>query len=289
MSTVRALIISMRPKQWTKNLVVFAPLIFSHELAEPGRFLAAAAAFASLCLVSGAVYLLNDVIDAERDRVHAKKCRRPIARGDLSEAAALSSGAVAAVGGLAIAFVVAPEVFASVLAYLALQVAYTLWLKHWVLLDAFSISGGFVLRATAGAYAVGTSLSPWLYAAVSLLALFLAFGKRRHELLLLDTEAVAHRPALEQYSPQLLDALLSSVTAATVVTYSMYSFSSQTAQAAPGLMYTVPFVMFGLFRYLYLIYSRNMGGNPEEILLTDWPLIAAILLWLAASVAALYV
>lgn len=288
MRAARAILVSMRPKQWTKNLLVFAPLIFSHELVEVPMLVQAALTFVAFCLASGAVYLVNDVLDAERDRLHAKKCTRPVARGDISERAAFTAAVLAALAALVLVYGVGLPVLLATLGYLALQVVYTLRLKHEVLLDAFSISAGFVLRALAGALAVGSALSPWLYSAVSLLALFLAFGKRRHELLLLDSEALAHRPSLKSYSERLLDALLSSVTAATIVTYAVYSFSSETAQLAPRLIYTVPFVAFGMFRYLYLIYNENLGGNPEEILLSDAPLIIAIVLWLATAVIALY-
>lgn len=284
-----ALIKSMRPRQWTKNLLVFTPLIFSRELAHMDMLGRAAIVFALFCLLSGAVYLLNDVVDVERDRLHAKKCLRPLARGDISKQTAVTMSILIGMASLGIAAAVSWQVLAISVAYAALQVGYTLRLKHEVLLDAFAISGGFVLRAAAGAVAVGASISPWLYSSVSLLALFLAFGKRRHELLMLDEEAFAHRPALALYNAPLLDALLSSVTAATIVTYSLYSISSETAQAAPSLMFTVPFVAFGVFRCLYLIYSRNLGGNPEEILLTDVPIMVDIALWLAVSLAVLYV
>lgn len=288
MRLASAIFFSMRPRQWTKNLLVFAPLVFSHELVDESMIVAASIVFAAFCLLAGSVYVLNDVLDAERDRMHAKKCERPIARGDVSKRAALlASGAIGTLA-VCIAYIADPVVGILALGYVLLQIAYTLRIKHEVILDAFAISAGFVLRVAAGAAAVGAEFSPWLYSAVSLLALFLAFGKRRHELLLLDVEAFAHRPALKAYSAPLLDALLSSVTAATIVTYAMYSFSSETAQAAPALIFTVPFVAYGVFRYLFLIYSRNLGGNPEEILLTDVPIITSVILWLGTVVFALY-
>jgi len=245
--------------------------------------------FVAFCLLSGSVYLVNDIVDLERDKAHAKKCKRPIACGAVSPSHAGILAAMILVLALAASAWVNLGVLAAAVAYVLLQVLYTFWLKHQVLLDVFAIAAGFVLRTLAGALAIGLALSPWLYAAVTLLALFLGFGKRRHELLLLDEEAFSHRPALKHYSAPLLDALLSSVTAATIVTYAIYSFSSETAQESVGLFLTVPFVMYGLFRYLYLIYARNLGGNPEEILLTDAPLITAIVLWLGMVVVSLYV
>jgi len=288
MSTARELLATMRPKQWTKNLIVFAPVIFAGELRDPRALMLSVAAFAVLCVVSGIVYIINDIRDAERDREHVKKRERPIAAGRLSVRAALASllvlvpvAAVAAIAlGVQFALVVA--------AYLVLQIAYTMYLKNQVILDVMTIAAGFVLRAVAGAVVIGTYGSPWLYACAALLALFLGFGKRRHELVELGDGAAGHRFVLTEYSPALLDAMLSTVTSATIVTYALYTFFSSTAQHAHYLMLTVPFVAYGLFRYLYLIHTKNLGGNPEEILLTDRPLIGCILLYLAAVWAALY-
>ena len=289
MSAARALLISMRPKQWTKNLLVFAPLIFAGELLVAQAVLRSIAAFVVFCAVSGATYIANDIHDLERDKVHAKKCKRPIASGALSVSTAGWTAGALVVASLAAAAALGVEFLAVTVAYLVLQIAYSWWLKNEVVLDVMAIAAGFVLRAVAGAAVAGVAISFWLYGAVSLLALFLGFAKRRHELLMLDEEAMSHRPSLEHYGPEFLDALLSSVTAATIVTYAIYTFFSDTAILHPKLFLTVPFVLYGLFRYLYLIYQRNIGGNPEEVLLTDVPLIITIVLWLATSAAALYV
>ncbi len=278
----------MRPRQWTKNLLVFVPLIFAHELADQRMLLLACGTFIVFCLLSGSAYLLNDVLDVERDRRHARKRLRPIAKGDVSAPTALMASGVAGITALGVTYFMTREAAAPVLAYMVLQIAYMLLLKHVAILDAFAVSAGFVLRVAAGSAAIGAEFSSWLYSAVSLLALFLAFGKRRHELLLLEAEASAHRPALQSYSAPLLDALLASVTGATIVTYAIYASLSETAQTAPTLIYTVPFVAYGVFRYLFLIYDRNLGGNPEEILLTDMPIIASVVLWAAAVVCILY-
>ncbi len=289
MSVLRALVASMRPKQWTKNLIVFAPLIFAGELLEPSVVLKTVGAFVVFCIVSGATYIANDIRDIERDKLHAKKCKRPIACGALSVRTATWAAGVLLVVGLAGAAALGVEFLAVTVAYLALQILYSWWIKDQVILDVMAIAVGFVLRALAGAVVAGVSLSYWLYAAVSLLALFLGFAKRRHELVVLDEEARAHRPSLEHYGPQFLDALLSSVTAATIVTYAIYAAFSETAQQNAQVFLTVPFVVYGLFRYLYLIYQKDFGGNPEEVLLTDVPLIVTIVLWLLTAAAALYV
>ncbi len=280
-----ALVRSMRPKQWTKNLIVFAPLIFSGRLGEPEALLAAVLAFVVFCLTAGAVYLVNDVRDIEQDRLHAKKRSRPLAAGALSPAVAIGAAVALLAAALAMAVTLSVTFAVITLGYLALQSAYTFYLKHAVVLDVMSISAGFVLRAAAGAAAVEVSASPWLYMCAALLALFLGFGKRRHELLLLDSKAGEHRSVLADYTPQLLDVLLSTVTAATIIAYSLYTFFSPTGEQHDYLMFTIPFVVYGMFRYVFLMYKRNLGGSPEEILLTDVPLIITILGWLVASAA----
>lgn len=274
---------AMRPRQWTKNLIVFAPLIFAGALTNVVQIRAAVAAFIIFCLASGCVYLVNDLRDLERDRLHEKKRLRPLASGELAPWVAVVS-AVVSLGAAMTAGVMLSSQFAQVLGvYMVLQLAYTFGLKHMVILDVMLIAAGFVVRAAAGAVAVGVTASPWLYMCAALLALFLGFGKRRHELLILQEGARDHRAVLEDYSPELLDVLLSTVAAATVIAYSLYTFFSATAEHNNYLMLTVPFVLYGLFRYVFLMYSRNMGGSPEEILLTDVPLIVTILLWLGTA------
>ncbi len=281
MSTVRALLVSVRPRQWTKNLIVFAPLIFAGRLETPVLVLRSLGAFGVFCLVSAAVYLVNDLVDAERDRLHERKCLRPIAAGELPTLFAAACATAFALLSLGGGFLLGTGFGATALAFLGLQLLYTLVLKNQVLLDVLSISAGFVIRAFAGAVVVGVTGSPWLYLSAALLALFLGLAKRRHELLTLESDACAHRPSLEHYSAPLIDSMLSAITSATIVVYALYTFFSPTGQEHGLLMLTVPFVVYGLFRYLYLIHQRNLGGSPEEILLTDKPLIVNIALWLA--------
>lgn len=279
MSSLAALLRTMRPRQWTKNLILFAPLLFAGVHVDPSMLTKAFGAFAVFCLMSGFVYIANDLVDIEKDKVHAEKCLRPLASGELPPGVAKASMLLlfALVG--AGAYLLGPLFAIVAFCYVALQSAYIFWTKHEVILDVMSISVGFVLRAAAGAVAIGVAGSPWLYTCAALLALFLAVGKRRHELLVLDEEAARHRPSLAQYSPQLIDSMLSSITAATIVTYALYTFFSVTGREHQFLMLTIPFVVYGLFRYLYLVYKKNLGGSPEEILLTDRPLIVNIVAW----------
>jgi len=286
MSTARALLVSMRPRQWTKNLILFAPLIFSARFTEAWALGRAAAAFVLFCIISGVVYLVNDVSDVESDRMHERKRTRPIASGALSVGVAITTAVVLAVLSLGSAFAMSLRFGAVATAYLVLQMAYTYFLKDQVILDVMSISAGFVLRAVAGGVVILVAFSPWLLSCAALLALFLALGKRRHELILLESGAANHRKSLAGYSSQLIDQLVSAVTAATMVTYALYTFFSPTSQKHQYLMLTVPFVVYGLFRYLYLVHQKHLGGNPEEILLSDAPLIVDIILFLAVAIVA---
>ena len=288
MHTARALFITMRPRQWTKNLIVFAPLIFASRVGFTASDLRSLAAFAVFCLISGAGYVANDLADLEQDRLHDTKRRRPLAAGELSPHTARVALIMLVVLALAGSFALGARFGVVALGYLTLQTLYNFWLKHEVLLDVMSIAAGFVLRAYAGAVVIGVEGSPWLYYCAALLALFLGLAKRRHELTLLEDEACNHRPSLQHYSAPLIDAMLSAITAATIVTYALYTFFSATGQQNQYLMLTVPFVVYGLFRYLYLVHQKNLGGSPEEILLTDRPLIINIALWLAAVGAVLY-
>jgi len=278
----------MRPHQWTKNLAVFAALVFAQKLGIRGDELAATlsavAAFFLFCAASSATYLLNDVCDVERDRRHPRKCRRPIASGELSVKTALIASAILAAvavgGGLALR----PMFGATVAAYLALQLGYSLVLKHAVILDVLCIAASFVLRADAGAVAIDVTFSSWLMICAGLLALFLALAKRRHEIAKVD-DAVNHRRSLAEYTPQMLDQMISAVTGATLVAYCIYTVSPATTAkfGTDGLKYTIPFVLYGLFRYLYLVYSKDGGGSPSRHLLTDKPLLVDIFLYAAAS------
>lgn len=282
--TVLLLLQSMRPRQWTKNLIVFTPLIFGGHLTASTASLRAVAAFASFSLISGAVYLLNDIVDLKRDRLHERKRLRPITAGDLPVNTAGVFAGLFSIFAAGTAFLLGPGFGLAALGFLALQVLYSLWLKNEVLLDVMSISAGFVIRAFAGAVVIGVAGSPWLYLCAALLALFLGLAKRRHELLALEADAHEHRFSLKHYSAPLIDSMLSAITASTIVAYSLYTFFSPTGESQGLLMLTVPFVVYGLFRYLYLIHQKNLGGSPEEILLTDGPLIISILLWLCAAI-----
>ena len=273
---VRAALVAIRPRQWTKNLLLFAGIIFAAKLGDATRWLEAIAAFAAYCAASGAAYLVNDLRDASHDRAHPIKRARPIARGELSPRRARAFAAALLVVAAAL---VAPLGFAS-LAFLAgfvvLQAAYTLRLKHVVLVDVMTIAGLFVVRAGAGAAGVHVRISPWLLLCTALLALFLALAKRRGELVLVGAEATPGRPVLEGYSLALVDQLVSVVAACTVIAYSLYTF---TARDSKALMVTIPFVVFGVFRYLLLIHRQDLGEEPEEVLLRDLPILLCIAAW----------
>jgi 4-hydroxybenzoate polyprenyltransferase len=273
----------LRPRQWTKNGFVLAGVVFSGLFVDPQAVRTAITAFFIFCLVSSAGYVYNDILDKDEDALHPVKCHRPVASGKVSVGEARALAAVLIVVALVSGFVLDISFGFVTLLYFLSTVTYSLWLKHVVLIDLLILAAGFVLRAAAGAVAVGVMISPWLLICTTLLSLFLGLGKRRHELLLLEGEAAEHRATLDDYSPELLNQLLSTVTAATLVSYSIYTFTSGHGLA---MMLTIPFVLFGLFRYLYLIYCRDLGGSPEEILLTDRQLLATVVLW---GVAVLFV
>jgi len=274
---------TMRPRQWTKNLLVFAALIFSRNLFNLPLTGQVTIAFIIFCLLSGSVYILNDLIDLQADRSHPKKSTRPLASGRLKPTAAIIAGAVIVIISLAAAFLLNINFAFTALGYFMLQVGYSLVLKHVVILDVLAVATGFVLRAIAGAEVISVPISSWLLICTILLALFLALGKRRHEILLLEDNAVHHRKILYEYSPDLLDQMISVVTASTVVAYALYTMSDDTIAKfnTENLKYTIPFVLYGIFRYLYLIHQRSEGGSPERILFDDKPLLINILLYLA--------
>jgi 4-hydroxybenzoate polyprenyltransferase len=275
-SLPRAAFVALRPRQWTKNLLLFAGIIFAAKLGDLSRWGEAVAAFAAYCAASSASYLVNDVRDAPHDRLHPVKRARPIARGELSPRAAEVLAALLTFGAV---LLVAPLGIASILflcTFFALQAAYTLVLKHIVLLDVMTIGGLFVVRAAAGAAAVEVRISPWLLLCTALLALFLALAKRRGELVLVGAEATPGRPVLEGYSLALVDQLVSIVAACTVISYSLYTF---TARDSKAMMVTIPFVVFGVFRYLLLVHRQDLGEEPEEVLLRDVPILACMGAW----------
>jgi 4-hydroxybenzoate polyprenyltransferase len=279
-STLRALIVAARPLQWTKNLLVFAGVIFAAELDDPQRITEAVLLFVSFSLASSAAYLLNDVRDAAEDREHPVKRARPVASGEVSPRLAMGTAALLVIVGLGIGGLVGLEALGFLAAFVASQVAYTVWLKHVVLVDALTISWLFVLRAAAGAVGIDVRLSPWLVLCTGLLALFLALGKRRAELLLVGSDLAPGRPVLSGYSFALVDQLVAIVAAATISSYSIYTF---TATDSAAMMLTIPFVVFGLFRYLYLMHQRALGEEPDRIALADPPIIATVVLWVSTA------
>jgi len=284
------LIRSLRPAQWAKNTFVLAPLVFAGGLAAPGALTRALAAFAAFCAASSAVYLVNDLRDREQDRNHPHKRLRPIAAGTLPAGAAGGAAALLAAAAVATALVLGGEFAVALGAYLALQVLYTLWLKRVVIVDALAIALGFVLRVYAGAAAVAVVVSPWLFLCTIFLALFLAFSKRRHELVLLADGAASQRGVLEEYSPVFLDQMINVVTASAVVCYALYAVAPETVAKHGGrsLLATVPLVLFGIFRYLFLVYQRQQARNPTEAILRDPPFLINLALWVAAVLAIVY-
>ena len=284
------LLLSLRPAQWTKNLLVFAGLIFSRHLFDLSSVLAASEAFVIFCALSGVVYLVNDVADRDSDREHPLKRRRPIAAGAVSVGAARTAALVLSVGALAAAFGLGRAFGLIALAYLFLQILYSGVLKHIVIIDVLTVAIGFVLRAAGGAVAIRVEISHWLFVCTILLALFIALAKRRHELVLLADVAASHRRILGEYSPYLLDQMISVVTASTLIAYIFYTISPETTEkfGTPWLGLTIPFPLYGIFRYLYLVHRREGGGSPADLLLTDRPLLSCVTLWILAVVLIIY-
>jgi 4-hydroxybenzoate polyprenyltransferase len=281
---------SLRPGQWTKNLLVFAGLIFGGRLLDPQAVAAAVSAFAIFCALSSAGYLFNDVWDREADRSHPLKQARPIATGELPPATALAAAAVLAAAALTAAALVLPAMAVVAATYALLLVLYSVFLKTIVIIDVLAIAGGFVLRAIAGAVAVAVPFSAWLLVCTTLLALFLGLNKRRHELVLLGNAAVDHRRILNDYTPYLLDQMIAVVTASTVIAYTVYATSTETAArlGTGRLGLTLPFVLYGIFRYLYLVHQKRGGGSPAAMLVTDRPLLACVGLWIATVAVLMY-
>ena len=275
-STARAAFVAMRPRQWTKNLLLFAGIVFAAKLGDPERWIDAVIAFAAYCAASSAAYLLNDVRDVASDRLHPVKRYRPIARGELAPRSALVLAAGLAILAVALATMLGPLSLVCLAAFAALQAAYSLGLKAFELLDVLAIAGLFVLRAAAGAIAVDVRISEWLLLCTFLLALFVALGKRRAEL---GLEGVNARPALSGYSVALVDQLLAIVAAATIAAYTGYTLAAHDTR---WLVTTVPLVVYGLFRYLLLLHRRGLGEEPEALLVEDLPLLATVAVWAAA-------
>jgi 4-hydroxybenzoate polyprenyltransferase len=289
-SMISNLFISLRPEQWTKNLLVFAALIFAEELFNQTAVLTAVAAFAIFCILSGVVYLVNDVMDRESDRRHPLKNRRPIAAGALPVPAAVGAAAVLVAITVPAAFALRRSFGVVAIGYLALQVLYSGPLKHIVILDVLTLAIGFVLRAVGGAVAIDVMISHWLFVCTILLALFIALAKRRHEIVLLGQGAASHRPILDEYTPYLLDQMIVIVGSATLIAYIFYTISAETVAkfGTEWLGLTIPFPLYGLFRYLYLVHQRQGGGSPSDLLLNDRPLLTCVVLWVVAVVIIIY-
>lgn len=280
----------MRPRQWVKNLFVFAALVFDRRLREPEALLATLAGFILLSAISSSVYLLNDLADLEADRAHPVKRKRPLAAGELPEGAGWAAAGLLVAISLLAGFAL-DTVFGLILTgYLVMNLLYSYWLKHVPIIDVFVLAAGFVLRVGAGVALISPveRFSPWLYVCTTLLALFIGFGKRRAEMVLLQEAANTHRRVLDGYSLNLLDELLVIASASTIMAYSLYTFSAENLPENHLMMLTIPFVMYGLFRYLHLIHVEDEGGAPEEMVLRDRPLQATVVLWGLSSAAILY-
>lgn len=284
----RDLLATARPKQWIKNGFVFAALVFAAKLSHPDLVARSVAAFLIFSALSSAIYFLNDSADAEADRRHPYKANRPIAAGRISVRTGYQVSAVLVILSLALSALLGPLFLGTAAAFIALNAAYTFYLKHEVLLDVFAIGGGFVLRAAAGAFAIHVSISPWLYLCTILISLFLGFGKRRHELLLLEEGAHVHRKNLGEYTAPLLDDLINIVAGATIIAYSLYTFFASAVPQNHAMMVTIPFVLYGIFRYLLLVHRTDVGGAPEEAVLRDMPLLVDLVLWAVACAVVLH-
>jgi 4-hydroxybenzoate polyprenyltransferase len=279
----------MRPKQWVKNVFVFAPLIFDEKLFNAQYLSRTIAGFVLLCLTSGTVYIINDLADVEKDRNHPEKRHRPLASGQLGTHTAIIAAIVLPLVSLPLGFLVDVVLGGILAGYLLVQIAYSLWLKDVVIIDVMIVASGFLLRVAAGVPLVEAErFSPWLYICMTLLALLIGFGKRRHELVLLEEKAGGHRQSLQDYNLPLLDHVISIVTASTLLAYALYTFSAPNLPGNHTMMLTIPFVLYGIFRYLFLIHVRGMGGAPEEIVLSDRPLQVAIVFWGFSVIVVMY-
>ncbi len=289
MSVLVPLIKSMRPKQWAKNVFVLAALVFDKKLFVPSILWRALAALVLFCAISGAVYLINDLVDVEKDRQHPVKCKRPLASGQLSRSVAATGALILGVGSPFLAYQLDPAFAGVALIYFVLMVGYSFWLKNIVIIDVLALAAGFVLRVAAGVVVVEAErFSPWLYLCMSLLALFIAITKRRHELVLLNENANSHRSIFEEYNLSLLDEMIRLVTACTAMAYSLYTFSASNLPANHSMMLTIPLVLYALFRYMYLVHIKGEGGAPEDLVFGDKPLLACVMLWGLAVVLVLY-
>ena len=284
-----ALLKTMRPRQWPKNIFVFAALVFDKQLFHRAAFLQTLAGFFLFCLISSSVYIFNDIVDIEADRQHPEKRKRPIPSGQLSLSAAWIAGILLTAVTLALGYVMSVEFTIVLLVYFVLNLAYSRWLKHIPIMDVLVLAACFVLRVEGGVTLIHVErFSPWLYIVMTLLALYLGFGKRRAEMALLAQGAGSHRKVFEGYTVPLLDQYILIVSGTTIVAYSLYTFTAPNVPSNHSMMLTIPFVLYAIFRYMYLIQIKHAGGAPEEILLSDRPLQIAIVLWALAVLAVFY-
>jgi 4-hydroxybenzoate polyprenyltransferase len=289
-SSLRDLFQLLRPMQWSKNTVLFAALIFAKHLFVVSDLITVTLGFLAFCGLASGAYVMNDLRDCERDREHPLKSLRPLPSGRVRRGTAMALSVTLVLAGMLAAIALRPAFGLLAGVYFVLQVAYTFWLKEVVILDVMSIAAGFVIRAVAGGVLIVVPVSPWLIICTFLLALFLGFSKRRHELILLEARATNHRASLKEYSPYFLDQMIAVVTASTVVAYAIYTASPEVRDklGTDKLYLTIPFVLFGIFRYLYLVHQREEGGNPTQLLLRDQPLLIDVLLWITTATLLLY-
>ena len=281
----------MRPEQWIKNFFVFTALLFSKNLFNLSKDIDALVGFIIFCMITGCAYMINDLVDLEKDKLHPTKSQRPIASGRLNKTTAIKITTIICLVSLSFAFYINSFFGIIVLTYFLLNIGYSIYLKNIVIIDVVTIASGFVLRVLGGAVIISVTSSQWLILCTILLSLFLGFSKRRHELVLLEDNATGHRKVLEHYSPYFLDQMISVVTASTVICYALYTMSKDTIEklGTSKLIYTIPFVLYGIFRYLYLVHQKEKGGSPTEIVFTDKPMIVNIILWVIASIVFIYI
>ena len=290
MHTLSAIAESFRIKQWVKNLFVYAGIIFAKRAFDLQLLLSVTGAFFVLCLVSSATYIINDLVDRKRDQHHPVKCKRPLASGRLAPGTALTAALLTLAAALALAALLHPLLLLVAVSYFLLQLLYSFVLKHIVFLDVFAIAVSFILRVVAGAVVAGIFISSWLIICTLLISVFLGLGKRRHELHVLKDDAHRHRKVLQYYSPYLLDNVMNITAATTIVCYILYTTARETIDKfqTTGLIFTVPFVMYGIFRYLYLVHMKEQGGSPENMLLEDIPMLLNVALWIASAAVLIY-
>jgi len=288
---VKYIFLSMRPEQWIKNFFVFTALLFSKNLLNLSKDIDALVGFIIFCMITGCSYIINDLVDLEKDKLHPTKSQRPIASGRLNKTTAIKITTIICLVSLSFAFYINSFFGIIVLTYFLLNIGYSIYLKNIVIIDVVTIASGFVLRVLGGAVIISVTSSQWLILCTILLSLFLGFSKRRHELVLLEDNATGHRKVLEHYSPYFLDQMISVVTASTVICYALYTMSKDTIEklGTSKLIYTIPFVLYGIFRYLYLVHQKEKGGSPTEIVFTDKPMIVNIILWVIASTVFIYI